>query len=123
MDLSSPGFYRSIDLTYNPETNTGRALEYFTSGVSVSSVELDVLTGEHRILRSDIYMDIGHSLNYALDVGQIKGAFIQGMGWCTSEELLVKREDGALLTNGPRTYKLPGFSDIPEQFNVKILRG
>ena len=124
MDLSSRGFYSTIDLAPTDfETFNLNELEYFTTGVSVSSVELDVLTGEHRVLRSDVYMDIGHSLNYALDVGQIEGGFIQGMGWCTSEELLVKREDGALLTNGPRTYKIPGFSDIPEQFNVKVLRG
>ena len=120
--LSASGFYKTPDLNYDWNTNTGRIVSYFTSGVAVSSVELDVLTGDSVILRSDIIMDIGKSLNYAIDIGQIEGGFIQGVGWCTLEELLVIPSNGSLFTRGPGNYKIPSFHTIPVEFNVKILR-
>jgi len=91
-------------------------------GVAVSEVELDVLTGDHTVLRTDIKMDIGRSINPAIDYGQIEGAFVQGQGLFTMEETLWTR-DGQLFTKGPGTYKIPGFSDIPQEFNVSFLQG
>ena len=122
VNLSANGFYKTPDLTYDWETNTGRMFFYFTTGIAVSSVELDVLTGDHTILRTDIIMDIGQSINFSIDIGQIEGAFVQGVGWSTIEELLVLPSNGAVFTRGPGNYKIPGFRDIPQQFNVKILR-
>jgi len=122
VNLSANGFYKTPDLTYDWETNSGRLFFYFTTGVAVSSVELDVLTGDHTILRSDIIMDIGQSINFAIDIGQIEGAFMQGVGWSTIEELLVLPGNGAVFTRGPGNYKIPGFKDVPQKLNVKILR-
>lgn len=122
VNLSANGFYKTPDLTYDWETNEGKLFFYFTTGVAVSSVELDVLTGDHSILRTDIVMDIGQSINYAIDIGQIEGGFMQGVGWCTIEELLVLSTNSTVLTRGPGNYKIPSFRDIPVQFNVKILR-
>ncbi|OTA63259.1 xanthine dehydrogenase [Hypoxylon sp. EC38] len=94
---------------------------YFTQGVAITEVELDVLTGDHTILRTDIMMDVGRSINPSIDYGQIEGAFVQGQGLFTMEESLWTRE-GELFTRGPGTYKIPGFSDIPQVFNVSMLR-
>ena len=122
VNLSANGFYKTPDLTYDWETNKGRLFFYFTTGIAISSVELDVLSGDHTILRSDIIMDIGQSINFAIDIGQIEGAFVQGIGWSTIEELLVLPGNGAVFTRGPGNYKIPGFRDVPQKFNVKILR-
>ncbi|KAI2619139.1 xanthine dehydrogenase [Hypoxylon sp. NC1633] len=94
---------------------------YFTQGVAVTEVELDVLTGDHTVLRTDIIMDVGRSINPSIDYGQIEGAFVQGQGLFTMEESLWTR-GGELFTRGPGTYKIPGFSDIPQIFNVSMLR-
>ena len=122
INLSANGFYKTPDLTYDWETNSGRLFFYFTTGVAVSSVELDILTGDSTILETDIIMDIGESINYSIDIGQIEGAFIQGVGWSTIEELLVLTSNSSLFTKGPGNYKIPSFRDIPIKFNVKILR-
>jgi xanthine dehydrogenase/oxidase len=94
---------------------------YFTQGVACSEVELDLLTGDHTVLRTDIKMDIGRSINPAIDYGQIEGAFVQGQGLYTMEETLWF-QNGQLATKGPGTYKIPGFSDIPQVFNVSFLQ-
>ncbi|KAI0173247.1 xanthine dehydrogenase [Hypoxylon sp. FL1284] len=94
---------------------------YFTQGVAITEVELDVLTGDHTVLRTDIMMDVGRSINPSIDYGQIEGAFVQGQGLFTMEESLWTRE-GELFTRGPGTYKIPGFSDIPQIFNVSMLK-
>lgn len=94
---------------------------YFTQGIGCSEVELDLLTGDHSVLRTDIKMDIGRSINPAIDYGQIEGAFIQGQGLFTMEETLWTQK-GELFTRGPGTYKIPGFSDIPQEFNVSFLQ-
>ncbi|KAI1340311.1 xanthine dehydrogenase [Xylariaceae sp. FL0016] len=94
---------------------------YFTQGVAITEVELDTLTGDHTVLRTDIMMDVGRSINPAIDYGQIEGAFVQGQGLFTMEESLWTRE-GELSTRGPGTYKIPGFSDIPQVFNVSMLQ-
>ena len=99
---------------------TGSPFYYYTYGASVSEVVIDTLTGESRVLSTDILQDVGSSLNPAIDLGQIEGAFVQGMGWLTSEEL-VWDERGRLLTHGPSTYKIPGSRDVPPKFKVHIL--
>ena len=92
---------------------------YFAYGASVTEVVIDVLTGENRILRCDILHDCGHSLNPALDIGQVEGGFVQGAGWLTTEELVWDSE-GQLKTHAPSTYKIPACSDRPEIFNVAL---
>lgn len=122
VNLSAYGFYQIPDLNYDMETNTGRMYCYYTSGVGLSIVEIDVLTGDHVILQSELYMDIGRSINYAIDIGQIEGAFIQGIGLYTTEEVLILSSNGSVLTSGPGTYKIPTCRDIPVKFNIKLLK-
>jgi xanthine dehydrogenase large subunit len=98
----------------------GRPFFYFTYGAAVAEVAIDTLTGENRCLRADILQDCGASLNTAIDLGQIEGAFVQGMGWLTCEELWWD-DKGRLRTVGPSTYKIPGSRDVPPDFNVAIL--
>ncbi|MFT5133819.1 MAG: xanthine dehydrogenase large subunit, partial [Gammaproteobacteria bacterium] len=98
----------------------GRPFYYFSYGAAVSEVIIDTLTGEHKLLRVDIHHDVGNSLNPALDLGQVEGGFIQGMGWLTSEEL-VWNAQGRLTTHAPSTYKIPVCSDWPKEFNVELL--
>ena len=98
---------------------SGRPFYYFAYGAACSEVAIDTLTGEHKLLRVDILHDVGHSLNPALDIGQIEGGFVQGLGWLTTEEL-VWGADGKLLTRGASTYKIPTAADIPAHFNVKF---
>uniref|UniRef100_A0A914HAN1 FAD-binding PCMH-type domain-containing protein n=1 Tax=Globodera rostochiensis TaxID=31243 RepID=A0A914HAN1_GLORO len=103
----------------------GRGAEYYSYcvyGVGCAEVEVDCLTGDHRVIRVDIVMDVGESLNPAVDIGQIEGAFVQGFGLFTMEELKI-RPDGVRLTRGPGTYKIPSADDAPRQFNVKLLDG
>ena len=85
-------------------------------------VELDVLTGDHTILRSDLIMDLGKSINYSIDVGQVEGAFVQGIGLYTIEDLLHMSSNGAMATIGPGAYKIPTAEDIPQEFNIKFLK-
>jgi xanthine dehydrogenase/oxidase len=121
VSLSAIGFYFNSDLNYDPATNTGKLSSYKVNGVSVSEVELDLLTGEHCILQTDILMDIGNSLNYSIDIGQIEGAFMQGVGLFTLEELFHSRSNGKLLTQGALSYRAPRVDDIPRQLNIRIL--
>ncbi|EGC48319.1 xanthine dehydrogenase [Histoplasma capsulatum var. duboisii H88] len=107
---------------YNPET-VKPMYYYFTQGVACTEIELDVLTGDHTVLRTDIKMDVGRSINPAIDYGQVEGAFVQGQGLFTIEESLWHSKTGQLATRGPGTYKIPGFSDIPQEFNVSFLQG
>ncbi|XP_061729904.1 xanthine dehydrogenase-like [Cydia pomonella] len=120
--LSATGFYVVPKIEYNPETNSGNLFEYFTYGVACSEVLVDCLTGDHTVLRTDIVMDLGESLNPAIDIGQIEGAFTQGYGYYTIEEMVFS-PTGELLSRGPGAYKIPGFSDIPKTFNVSLLKG
>ncbi|XP_029378509.1 xanthine dehydrogenase/oxidase [Echeneis naucrates] len=121
VSLSANGFYRTPDLGYDFESNSGRAFGYFTYGVACSEVEIDCLTGTHKNLNSTIVMDVGHSLNPAIDIGQVEGAFMQGLGLFTLEELHYSPR-GVLLTRGPGTYKIPAFGDIPTKLTVSLLR-
>lgn len=123
VNLSANGFYRTPDIGYVWGPNTGQMFYYFTQGVAAAEVEIDTLTGDWTCLRADLLMDVGRSINPAIDYGQIEGAFVQGMGLFTTEELLWHRASGQLATRGPGTYKIPGFRDIPQVFNVSILKG
>lgn len=120
ISLSATGYYRTPKIHYDREKAAGRPFFYYANGAAVSEVLLDTLTGEYKLLRADILQDVGKSLNPALDIGQIEGAYIQGMGWLTTEEL-VWDEKGKLLSNGPATYKIPAISDAPAEFNVALL--
>ena len=122
VNLSANGFYRTPDIGYVWGPNTGQMFYYFTQGVAAAEVEIDTLTGEWTCLRADIKMDVGRSINPAIDYGQIEGAFVQGMGLFTMEESLWYRGSGQLFTRGPGTYKIPGFRDIPQEFNVSLLK-
>ncbi|XP_076288597.1 xanthine dehydrogenase rosy isoform X2 [Lasioglossum baleicum] len=122
ISLSASGFYKTPDIGYSFQTNSGNPFNYFTYGVACSEVEIDCLTGDHQVLRTDIVMDLGESLNPAIDIGQVEGGFMQGYGLFTLEELVFLR-NGALFSRGPGAYKLPGFTDIPEVFNVSLLKG
>ena len=118
--LSATGFYRTPRINYDRSTFSGRPFFYYAYGAAVAEVIIDTLTGEHRVLRVDILHDCGQSLNPAIDMGQIEGGFIQGVGWLTSEELWWNA-DGELKTHAPSTYKIPTCSDLPVDFRVRML--
>ncbi|XP_049922243.1 xanthine dehydrogenase/oxidase [Epinephelus moara] len=121
VNLSANGFYKTPDLGYDFDSNSGRAFSYFSYGVACSEVEIDCLTGAHKNLSTTIVMDVGHSLNPAIDIGQVEGAFMQGLGLFTLEELHYSPQ-GVLLTRGPGSYKIPAFGDIPTELIVSLLR-
>eukprot|EP00742_Colponemidia_sp_Colp-10_P005067 GILJ01005413.1.p1 GENE.GILJ01005413.1~~GILJ01005413.1.p1 ORF type:complete len:1351 (+),score=226.28 GILJ01005413.1:45-4097(+) len=128
VNLSAQGFYATPNLNFDWTTGQGRTFNYYTYGASCSEVEVDVLTGNHEVLRSDIAMDIGKSLNPAIDIGQIEGGFVQGVGWCTIEELVWGDKEhpwvrpGMLFTAGPGTYKIPSANDVPVDFRVHLVQ-
>jgi xanthine dehydrogenase large subunit len=117
--LSATGFYATPKIVWDRIRGTGRPFFYFAYGAAVTEVVVDTLTGEHRTLRADILHDTGTSLNPAIDIGQIEGAYVQGAGWLTTEEL-VWDDRGRLLTHAPATYKIPAASDAPRIFNVAL---
>lgn len=121
VNLSANGFYKTPDLGYDWKTNTGRVFNYFCFGAACSEVEIDCLTGYHQVLRTDIVMDVGNSLNPAIDIGQVEGGFVQGLGLFTIEEIRYS-QTGTPWTTGPGAYKIPGFADIPVEFYVHLLR-
>ena len=117
--LSSTGYYRTPKIVWDRAKGMGRPFFYFAYGAAVTEVVIDTLTGENRILRTDILHDTGASLNPALDIGQIEGGYVQGAGWLTTEEL-VWDDRGRLRTHAPSTYKIPACSDRPPVFNVAL---
>jgi xanthine dehydrogenase large subunit len=119
IQLWSDGFYRTPKIHYDKTTLTGRPFYYFSYGAAVSEVAIDTLTGESRVLKVDILHDVGHSINSAIDIGQIEGGFVQGMGWLTTEQL-VWDDKGLLRTHAPSTYKIPATGDIPAHFKVDL---
>ena len=119
VSLSATGFYATPKVQWDREAARGRPFYYFAYGAAVSEVAIDTLTGENRILRTDILHDVGRSLNPAIDKGQIEGGFVQGAGWLTMEEL-VWDEKGRLLTHAPSTYKIPACSDRPGILNLAL---
>lgn len=122
VQLSATGFYKTPKIGYDRRTWHGRPFYYFAYGVAVSEVQIDTVTGEHKIRRVDILHDCGRSLNPAIDRGQVEGGFLQGVGWLTCEELVFDVE-GQLRTHAPSTYKIPACSDWPEEFHVRLLDG
>ncbi|QPC85541.1 xanthine dehydrogenase molybdopterin binding subunit [Mesorhizobium sp. NBSH29] len=119
IQLSAAGFYKTPKIHWNRDKGEGHPFYYFAYGASVSEVSVDTLTGEYVVERSDILHDAGRSLNPAIDLGQVEGGFIQGMGWLTTEEL-VWDEKGRLRTHAPSTYKIPLASDRPKEFHVRL---
>ncbi|KAK4384529.1 Xanthine dehydrogenase 1 [Sesamum angolense] len=128
IDLSAHGFYKTPDIGFDWATGKGVPFRYFTYGAAFAEVEIDTLTGDFHTRRADVILDLGFSLNPAIDVGQIEGAFVQGLGWVALEEL--KWGDaahkwvppGCLYTSGPGTYKIPSINDVPFKFNVSLLK-
>ena len=119
VSLSATGFYKTPDLAWDRIKGTGTPFFYFAQGAAVTEVVIDTLTGENRILRTDILHDAGTSLNPSLDIGQIEGGYVQGAGWLTTEELVWDKK-GRLRTHAPATYKIPACSDRPDIFNVAL---
>ena len=119
VQLSAAGFYKTPEIHWDRATGKGQPFFYFAYGASCSEVEIDTFTGEYRVTRADILHDVGRSLNPAIDRGQVEGAFIQGMGWLTTEELWWD-DKGQLRTHAPSTYKIPLASDKPRHFNVQL---
>ena len=119
IQLWSDGFYRTPKIHYDKVTLTGRPFYYFAYGAACCEVVIDTLTGESRVLKVDILHDVGTSINPALDIGQIEGGFVQGMGWLTTEQL-VWNDKGYLSTHAPSTYKIPATGDIPAHFKVDL---
>ena len=119
IQLWSDGFYRTPKIHYDKTTLTGRPFYYFAYGAACTEVAIDTLTGESRVLKVDILHDVGTSINPAIDIGQIEGGFVQGMGWLTTEQL-VWNDKGVLSTHAPSTYKIPATGDIPDHFKVEL---
>jgi xanthine dehydrogenase large subunit len=122
VSLSATGYYRTPKIHWDAASGTGRPFYYFTYGAAAAEVAVDTLTGETRVLRAELVQDCGRSLNPAIDLGQIEGAFVQGIGWLTTEELWWD-DAGRLRTHGPSTYKIPGTRDVPPIFHARILDG
>ncbi|MDP2371833.1 xanthine dehydrogenase molybdopterin binding subunit [Rhodoferax sp.] len=121
IQLWSDGFYRTPKIHYDKATLSGRPFFYFAYGAACTEVAIDTLTGESRVLKVDILHDVGRSINPAIDIGQIEGGFVQGMGWLTTEQL-VWNERGLLTTHAPSTYKIPTAGDVPEHFRIELWR-
>jgi xanthine dehydrogenase large subunit len=120
VQLWSDGFYATPGLHWDRATLTGRPFYYFAYGAALSEVVVDTLSGEWKLLRADLLHDVGRSLNPAIDIGQIEGAFVQGMGWLTTEELVWHPKTGALLTHAPSTYKIPTANDVPAALHTRL---
>ena len=121
VSLSSSGFYTTPKIRFDKKNFKGRPFLYFCYGAAVSEVMIDVLTGENKIIRTDILHDAGKAINPAIEIGQIEGGFVQGAGWLTMEEVKWK-SNGQITTHSPSTYKIPAVSDMPEKFNVEIFK-
>ncbi|XP_078341833.1 xanthine dehydrogenase/oxidase-like isoform X2 [Crassostrea virginica] len=123
ISLSASGFYKSRELGYDfQKQGEGQYCNYNSYGAASTVVEIDCLTGEHQILRTDIVFDVGKSLNPAIDVGQIEGGFVQGVGLMTNEKVMINKDTGELSSYGPGNYKVPGIRNIPKEFNVTLLK-
>ncbi len=121
VSLSSTGYYKTPNIYFDRQIGKGNPFYYFAYGVSVSEVEIDSLTGQYKLLRTDILHDVGDSINEWIDKGQIMGGFVQGVGWVTTEELKWDNK-GNLLTHSPDTYKIPTVGDIPNDFRIDVMK-
>lgn len=122
IDLTAHGYSRPYDLWWDWEKGEGVPAAYYTTAAACVVVEIDALTGSHSVLSTDIVLDVGESINPAIDIGQIEGAFMQGYGFYTLEEVVYDNKTGSLITRGPGNYKIPGFGDVPRRFDVSLLR-
>jgi xanthine dehydrogenase large subunit len=122
VQLSAAGFYKTPKIHWNREQGKGRPFFYFAFGAACSEVVIDILTGEMKVTRADVLHDVGRSINPAIDMGQIEGGFVQGMGWLTTEELIYD-DQGRLLTHAPSTYKIPVAGDVPVDLRVALFDG
>ncbi|OYT88024.1 MAG: xanthine dehydrogenase molybdopterin binding subunit [Burkholderiales bacterium PBB6] len=120
VQLWSDGFYATPGLHWDRQTLTGRPFYYFAYGAACAEVRLDTLTGEWQLARADLLHDVGRSLNPAIDIGQIEGGFVQGMGWLTTEELVWHPTSGKLLSHAPSTYKIPTANDVPAALHTRL---
>jgi xanthine dehydrogenase large subunit len=121
LPLFASGFYRTPDLSFDKATGKGKPFHYYAYGAAACEVEVDGFTGKYTIRRVDILHDVGSSLSPLIDRGQVEGAFIQGLGWLTTEELTWNGQ-GALTSSGASTYKLPSLGECPPEFNVALLQ-
>ncbi len=119
--LAATGYYRTPGILYDRDAGQGKPFHYFAYGAAVTEMEINGLTGESRVLRVDILHDVGDSLVPSIDIGQVEGGYVQGLGWLTTEEL-VWSDSGALLTHSPSTYKIPAIGDVPIDFRVQLLQ-
>ena len=119
VQLSASGFYSTPKIHWDRSKGTGRPFYYFAYGAACAEVTIDTLTGEYQFDRYDVLEDVGRSLNPAIDIGQVEGGYVQGVGWLTTEEL-VWDDKGQLRTHAPSTYKIPLASDVPREFNVRL---
>lgn len=117
--LTHQGYYKYEDIYYNKLTGQGRPFFYFTNGVAATEVAIDRITGELKVMRTDLLMDLGRPINTAIDMGQVTGGFVQGLGWVTTENLYYNK--GRLVSCSPSTYKIPSVHDIPRQFNCRLI--
>jgi xanthine dehydrogenase large subunit len=120
ISLSDYSFYRIPGIEFNKLTGQGDAFLYFTQGTACTEVSLNKDTGEVKVLRTDILMDLGRPVNHDLDIGQVSGAYIQGLGWATTENLFYN-DQGFLLSHAPSTYKIPSVQDTPRKFHIELL--
>jgi len=121
VSLSATGFYRTPDISWDKLTGWGKPFNYFAFGMCVSEVIVDLLTGFHKNIRTDILHDVGDSINHDIDIGQVEGGYIQGLGWCTTEEVKWDKK-GHLMNHSPDTYKIPSVQDIPIDFRTSLLQ-
>ena len=119
VQLTHAGHFKTPEIHWDRARAAGRPFYYYAYGAACSEAAVDTLTGEMRVLRADLLHDVGRSINPALDIGQVEGGFIQGMGWLTTEELVYDAK-GALATHAPATYKIPVASDVPQVFNTRL---
>ncbi len=120
VSISDYAHFKTTGLAFDRATAHGKAFKYFTAGTAVSEVLLDTYTGETKILRCDLLMDLGRPMHYGIDMGQVTGGFIQGVGWLTTEKLYYN-EKGSLISHSPTTYKIPNIQDMPREFKVDLL--
>ena len=122
ISLSATGFYRTPGIGWDKVKGVGRPFHYYAFGMAVSEVLVDILTGHVDLVRADILHDVGDSVNPGIDIGQIQGGYIQGVGWVTTEDIKWDAE-GHLMTHSPDTYKIPTANDIPKDFRISLLEG
>jgi xanthine dehydrogenase molybdopterin-binding subunit B len=122
VNLSANGFYKTPDIGWDKAKGWGRPFNYYAFGMAVSEVLIDTLTGYYKNVRTDILHDVGESINPGIDIGQVEGGYVQGVGWCTTEEIKWDAK-GKMLNHSPDTYKIPSVQDIPSDFRTSLLQG